>query len=141
MGVHEHDGFFLRLGLGFAYASASGERTLSSSNITTDAEIKGGGALFEFLVGGTPAPGLVIGGGLIGIALSDPDIELDRQNVDYDNATASLALIGPFINFYIDPMSGFYRRHSWVRSSAKGGRPASCCPQLLVEGASESPHG
>jgi hypothetical protein len=61
--VHNHDGFFLRGGLGLsAYRSH-----LPGVNEST----LGFGA--EVLLGGTPWPGVVVGGGFIGEGLSSPD--------------------------------------------------------------------
>jgi hypothetical protein len=52
-----HDGFYLRLSLGFGYqsvSSSSGDSKVSSS---------GAGLAGDLLIGGTPATGVVVGGG------------------------------------------------------------------------------
>jgi hypothetical protein len=44
--VHEHDGFYLRLGLGYAYLNASGK--LTESKPTEEVTIKGSGESLAF---------------------------------------------------------------------------------------------
>jgi hypothetical protein len=101
--ARNHDGFFFRMGLGVAYANAplklDGEDAGKAS---------GFGASVEFLFGGTPAPGLVIGGGLIGHSFPSPTLEDPDGNEDPDfDGTLNLSTVDLFVNFYPDPKSGF----------------------------------
>jgi hypothetical protein len=100
-GVHEHDGFYFRVGIGGGYASLDG------TVLDIDAKIKGGGASLELLFGGTPASGLVIGGGFVFQSLSKPTVELGGQEYDAKN-DLSFGLLGPFIDFYPDATGGFH---------------------------------
>jgi hypothetical protein len=103
-GHHLHDGFYLRLSLG-----ANGQRSTVESDRAnvSDLKVTGGGLSFDILVGGTPTPGLVIGGILAADAASKPTVKQDgvESNDDFDSA---LALIGPFIDGFFDPEGGFH---------------------------------
>jgi hypothetical protein len=100
-GVHEHDGFYFRGGIGGGYASMDG----SLGN--TDVTIKGGGLALELLFGGTPTPGLVIGGGFVFMSLNKPTVEINGQEFDSKN-NLSYGLIGVFVDVYPDPTGGFH---------------------------------
>lgn len=99
--MHEHDGFYFRVGIGGGYASLDG----SLGNF--DAKIKGGGPSLELLFGGTPAPGVVIGGGFAFQSLSKPTVEIDGQEFDAKN-NLSYGILGPFVDIYPDPTGGFH---------------------------------
>lgn len=100
-GTHSHDGFYLRLSIGAGAVKAK----FSGSDSTPDARGSGSGAMLDVLIGGTPASGLVVGGGY----------QFDMaQHADYDfgNATGSSAnvargVIGPFVEWYPDREGGF----------------------------------
>jgi hypothetical protein len=100
--AYNHDGFFFRMGIGLAYASApldvDGEEFGSA---------KGFGASVEFLFGGTPAPGIVIGGGVIGHNF--PDVTLEDEDGDEAPFDASLSFttFDIFLNLYPDAKQGF----------------------------------
>lgn len=90
------------------YLSAKGE--LTESTPTREITLKGGGAVFSIGIGGTLAPGLVLGGLFIGHGFVEPDVEIDDQGTTdtADNTTFSVSAVGLFVQYYIDPMSGFY---------------------------------
>jgi hypothetical protein len=106
--VHEHDGFYLRIALGYAHLNATG--TLTESTPTEEIKLSGGGAVFEVGIGGTLAPGLVLGGMLLGHGFVEPEVEVDGQAgaEEANDTTFSVSSFGPFIQYYVDPMSGFY---------------------------------
>ena len=105
-----HDGFFFRMGIGAAYGMATESYDLPSGipdSAVNEVTAKGAGLTLEFLFGGTPAPGLVIGGGLISYVFPGPNLEdEDGDEIDTD-VTATLSTIDLFVNFYPDPKSGF----------------------------------
>ena len=105
-GVHEHDGFYFRLGLGYAHLSLKGE--LTESTPKQEIDVTGGGANFSLWLGGTPAPGLVLGGAVIGHAFAEPKVELGGASGTAENTTVNVSVIGPFVQYYIDPKGGFY---------------------------------
>lgn len=99
---HRHEGFYLRLSGGLGYLGAS---------LDTDASVEydaSGSALqFELLVGGGPAPGLSIGGGV----LSGLQLFGDWESDDVPGSTSgdlTTMIIGPFADGYPDPNGGWH---------------------------------
>jgi hypothetical protein len=98
---HIHDGFFLHLsvGLGYFHDSAS---ELGSSFTVSGAALTG-----DIMLGGSPVPGLAIGGGVIWAAVPNPTYTAAGQSVT-GNSAMSLTTIGPFVEWYPDPRGGFH---------------------------------
>src|SRR6185312_13646838 len=67
---------------------------------------------FELAIGGTPAPGLVIGGGIFSSATgntSTSDLTVDGHGVGkLDYKSINFTLVGPFIDYYFNERSGFH---------------------------------
>jgi hypothetical protein len=112
-GAYTHDGFFLRFAIGYAYLSD----TIKVKDTDQEAKLKGSGINFDVLmIGGTPAPGLVIGGALIGNGFGSPKFEVAGTEGDYcesrttnsGDCSVTLSLIAPFVQWYFDPKQGFY---------------------------------
>lgn len=103
-GYHLHDTFYLRMSLGGGYASSRVESERSS---VADVRLAGGGACLDLLMGGTPTPGLVIGGGVFVEGGDKPRVESGGKSQDLDGS-ASLSLIGPFVDGFFDPSGGFH---------------------------------
>lgn len=101
---HLHDGFYLRLALGAGYASAGLD---AYSGASTDATVSGGGGAFDLMIGGSPAPGLAIGGGFLANSVISPGFSAAGQSHNLDRSMG-LVLVGPFIDGFIDPKNGFH---------------------------------
>jgi hypothetical protein len=94
-----HDGFFLSLSIGTGVlASASGEY----DGVTV--EVSSPLVATQFELGGTVAPGFVIGGGSYPLFLVSPEYSAPGLKATGD--LASLAQIGPFGRYYFDPTKG-----------------------------------
>jgi hypothetical protein len=105
-GVRMHDGFHFSIGVGAGYAIMSA--SLDPEPPTgTDISISGAGVAGQLLFGGTPAPGLVIGGGSQGGHFFSPKVEVDGTEVDSDG-DLSANLLGPYLQYYFTPNQGFY---------------------------------
>jgi hypothetical protein len=95
---HRHDGFYLRTagGLGRTSFAATGPSGRTDLHGSTDGML---------LVGGTPSPGLVIGGGVREISASGR-----FQGGRYDGAVAQAFewTLGPFVDWYPDPARGLH---------------------------------
>jgi hypothetical protein len=103
-GAFFHDGFFFRMGLGAAYGSA----TVDREGIDVEETDRGYGLNIELLFGGTPAPGVVIGGGLIGYSFPDVTREIDGEEIPNQlDIRAALSTLDFFVNIYPDPKMGF----------------------------------
>ncbi len=96
-GVRRHDGFYMRLGVGAA--ALAGE--------VGAVELGGAGLATEFALGGTVAPGLVVGGGSYPVFVPTTSYEFATgEKQDGDGTT--VALIGPFVDYYINPAGGLH---------------------------------
>ena len=105
-GAMTHDGFYLQLGIGLGYMSTSAEYMdieVTYSGITTPTQL---------LIGGSPVPGLVIGGGFITDYAFSPDVEIKSGGVTASGEATDVTLyvfgIGPFISFYPNPHEGLH---------------------------------
>jgi hypothetical protein len=102
---HFHDGFYLRLGVGLGYSRMSlrdaGDDSVESSTLA------GLAIPLELAMGGTPAPGLVIGIGSYGAGIPSPKAQNGDQALVTENSQV-FATIGPFIDYYFLPDRGFH---------------------------------
>jgi hypothetical protein len=103
--VHNHDGLYLRLGFGFGFMNTKGEIDLPNSS---ELSITGAGFTGEFMIGGTPTPGFVIGGGTSGFTVFDPKFEVDGEEVNTTADSVNLSMIGLFVDVYPDPKQGLH---------------------------------
>jgi hypothetical protein len=98
----QHEGFYVRVGGGIgSLLSANidqGPNEFSSGGVTLD---------FEALVGGSPASGLSIGGGVLGSLQLSGDWESDAITGS-QNADLTTLIIGPFADGYPHPRGGFH---------------------------------
>jgi hypothetical protein len=69
------------------------------------ARFTGGAITGELLFGGTPARGLVIGGGTNGATVIAPHLDVDGDSASPPDVLA-LSLVGPFLVYYPDPERG-----------------------------------
>jgi len=99
-GPYCHDGFYMRFGLGLAYASLWG------NGPNGNASVAGMGVAFSASFGGTVARGLVLGGalryadGVGGFTGSPPDAT--------GNAQGSFVQLGAFVDWYPVPDEGWH---------------------------------
>jgi hypothetical protein len=97
-GAHTHDGFYFRLGLGIGYFSGSLDTNPSTS-------ITGAHLALDLAFGGTPVPGLVIGGGIYG---SGGKSKWDSNGTSFDLDTTTFSTVGPFVDWYPNPKDGWH---------------------------------
>ena len=96
-----HDGFYVRMSFGFGSQSTTIDDGAPAPNFTaTDATL-----VFNGLVGGAPAPGVILGGSLALDSLPSTTFEADA---DRAKTGATLFSIGPFIDGYPNPRGGFH---------------------------------
>ncbi len=105
-GERAHDGFFARSepGLAFFWANVSG-----SSAPQRRTGIRGLGQSGALSLGGTPMPGLVVGG-TVWTARIDPVFVEGGKTVspDDDSVKVTQLRVGPFIDWYPQPKRGFH---------------------------------
>ena len=88
------------LGPAWMYAAASGESANGEDGAVTGFGIGG-----LATVGGTPAPGLVVGGGAMGAHIFAPEASVNGNDTSLD-ADAIALVVGPHIDYYPDPGEG-----------------------------------
>lgn len=111
-GERYHDGFYLRMAVGVGYFLGRARPADVSDQLADDLEvgISGVSIPVEFAIGGTPTPGLVIGGGAYGIHLPSGTYKAGHgdktlsESADYGSAS----LLAPFIDVYPNPRQGFH---------------------------------
>jgi hypothetical protein len=104
-GARLHDGFFLRLGLGLGFGNVSVDSE-EPGGVQHEGEIRGMGFGLEVLLGGTPASGLVLGGGFLGHSIPEPTFEIDGVEYDDYGIDFNLFVFPIFLNYYPNPRTG-----------------------------------
>lgn len=112
---HMHDGFFFRAGAGFGRAWGS---VTNDPSMYGDVEVSSWAIPVELALGGTVAPGVVIGGGSYGAYLPkvryvgdvrDPvDPQSEGANAMFYGEWAVVSSVGPFIAWYPNPARGLF---------------------------------
>ncbi len=99
---HMHDGFYARGSVGFGTLGVSFDDGDPSGD-----NLSGSGASlgFDLMFGGSPSPGIAIGGGLI--TQGAFSVNFERNGYDVDRSV-SMALIGPFIDGFPNANKGWH---------------------------------
>jgi hypothetical protein len=105
-GARTHDGFHLSLGAGAAYTTTAVSLDPEAAN-PADISVTGMGFAGHLLIGGTVAPGLVIGGGNMGFHVFSPQVSVDGTDSDTDSALAG-NLLGVYADYYFDNHGGLH---------------------------------
>jgi hypothetical protein len=105
-GQRLHDGFFFRAETGVVWLRAGVRGALAPPERTG---LRGIGQSTSISAGGTPWPGLVVGGSLWASRIDPSFIESGvRREPDDDSVKWTLARVGPFVSFYPRPDAGFH---------------------------------
>ena len=133
-----HDGFYLRAAAGFAVYD---ERL---STTTAGADIKGRtrgiSSLSELALGGTLAPGWVMGGGLYtaDLATASYHTVTGPPPAELDPELRTFALLGPFLDRYFDPRAGLHFQvalgFAWLSPRAFGDEATEQSEYLALGG-------
>lgn len=98
-----HDGFYMQLGTGLGYYSVSAEAGGIESGYS------GLTVPLSLMLGGSPIPGLAIGGGFMIDYAPSPGMTINGR--DYDpgiDVSQYIIGIGPFADYYLDPKGGLH---------------------------------
>jgi hypothetical protein len=100
---HVHDGFYLRGNLGVGSLSSSFDDAGPN-----DFDLDGSGFALglDLMIGGSPSPGVAIGGALISSVA--PSATFDRRGQELSDRRVGLGLIGPFVDGFFDPKKGWH---------------------------------
>jgi hypothetical protein len=107
-GVRFHDGFYFRLGLGGGALGANVEQ--NDTDDPTPVHVGGVAIPVELALGGTPAPGVVLGAGVYGVHLPAARYTVGRGDYveEGDADYGALSMVGPFIDVYVHPRLGIH---------------------------------
>ena len=110
-GSHTHDGFYLRMAIGPAYVFLNSDVTIGTASAS--GSVSGPGLAGELMLGGTVAPGLVVGGGSQGAVLpsgaSGTIKASDGTSSDLKTTETGVGnMIGPFADYYFKPQDGLH---------------------------------
>jgi len=97
------------MGLGLSSMLTKTENTLGASEPGGD--LSGSGGAIELLLGGTPARGFVIGGGLLGQSWARPAYAVGDRSTRLDDTELGLSFVALFAQLYFDAESG-----AWVQA-------------------------
>jgi hypothetical protein len=97
IGVHQHDGFYLRLAAGPGYAQ------LTEDIMGNDFELSGLGSCFRSQIGGPVAENLIIYGEFGGVLILNPDFKLAGQTFETSETRMSTSDFGPGLTYYFMP--------------------------------------
>ncbi len=101
---HYHDGFYLRTSLNFGFYG--GGVSVGDAQSPTEVEFDGSGLDASILIGGTPSPGLSVGGGIQAGSLLRPSFERDGEALGSRNV--GFLLIGPFVDGFPKANGGWH---------------------------------
>jgi hypothetical protein len=99
-----HDRFYLRLSLG---GGTMGTNADFQPNNGVDFETQGGSVALDLAIGGTPAPGFVIGGDFAFQEAFRPHFTVNFREGE-SNANTVFGLLGFFLDWFPDPRGGFH---------------------------------
>jgi hypothetical protein len=103
--IHKHDRFYLNYALGGGYTTGRVEATPEPADAGVS-RVTGGAVASHLLIGGTPAPGLVVGGGTVGTVL--PKASLKRDGEKMFSEVLNLGSLGVFVTYYPNPRQGLH---------------------------------
>ena len=99
-GVHEHDGFMLRLAIGGGYGQSS------TTVLNESWAISGPGSLFSLALGGRVTDSLIIHGEMYGATLFSPKFKIGGQTFEAIGDTSlTMAGLGPGVTYYFMPIN------------------------------------
>jgi hypothetical protein len=110
-GVHQHDGFYLRLAGGFGYAQ------LTEEVMNLDIELSGFGGSSRIQIGGTVSENLILYGELGGVVVYNPDLKFAGETFDTDDTQMIVSDFGGGLTYYFMP-TNIYLAFSALLSQA-----------------------
>jgi hypothetical protein len=117
-GVHLHDGFYLRLGMGFGSYSEA----IRQEDADKQTTVSGIASVSEFALGGAVRPGLVFGGGVwtSTILASARTIRGNPPPGEVIDGRGDFQLVGPFFDYYPDPRGGLHMQGAIGIANVRG---------------------
>lgn len=124
-GAQVHDGFYLRLATGLgAYTEQANSETHEYYEGRMRASTRGFAVANEFAMGGTPLPGLVIGGGVYTTEVFTSSVTVNKPRIerpgDMSLESRDLSIVGVFVDRYFVSSLGVHAQAALGISSQLG---------------------
>ena len=103
IGVHQHDGFYLRLAGGLGYA-----QLVENDVMGSDLKFSGVAGASRFQIGGTVSANLIIFGEFGGIIQTDPTMEWVGESGSTSNVSVSVYDARGGITYYLMPSNVYF---------------------------------
>lgn len=100
---HMHDGFYLRANVGYGLTFGGFD---DSGTQNADVDVSGSGLGIDLLVGGTPSPGFVVGGGVVSNFNFLSEFESDDG--DTQDADMQSTIVGVFVDGFPQATGGWH---------------------------------
>jgi hypothetical protein len=127
-GAERHDGFMLRLTLGFGGASMK-EKLDASVLSATSMEISGFSGTFSFDIGAALTDGLVLHARLSDFVMTSPSVKVNGMTLgSANNSTFGAILFGPALTYYFMPINLYLTAAvggSWLNVQNRNGDSAT----------------
>jgi hypothetical protein len=105
-GVHEHDGFYLRLATGFGGYN----ETITAEDADESTTVSGMSNVSELAIGGALRPGVILGGGVWTSSVMSSDRHVRGMDPPDEvlGGSGNFTLVGPFVDWYFDARRGLH---------------------------------
>ena len=103
VGVHQHDGFYLRLAGGVGYA-----QLVENDVMGSDLKLSGVAGTSRFQIGGTVSDNLIIYGEFGGVLQSEPTMEWVGESGSTSDVKVSVYDVGGGITYYLMPSNVYF---------------------------------
>jgi hypothetical protein len=103
IGVHQHDGFYLRLAGGVGYA-----QLVENDVMGSDLKLSGVSGASRFQIGGTVSDNLIIYGEFGGVIQQEPTMEWMGESGSTSNVSVSVYDVGGGITYYLMPSNVYF---------------------------------
>jgi hypothetical protein len=103
--AYRHDGFYMRVSAGIGGVWTKLET--SAVDVPSSFDINGPALGFDLMLGGSPVPGLVVGGGFLFDQSPSPQVTSGDLSGTLD-ANLNFMVLGPFFDVFFDPKAGFH---------------------------------
>jgi hypothetical protein len=117
--AHLHDGFYLRIAMGFGGYSESIDEDGSDASTS----VRGIASASELALGGAIRPGLILGGGFWTSSVLSSERTLIDGSTPPDEVIAgsgNFTLVGPFVDWYFDARRGLHLQGALGFATVRG---------------------
>jgi len=101
-GAHKHEGFFLRLNVGFGAGGARYRERVDGTQVS-NVKTRGLEGAFELSIGGAVIENLIVHGSVMFVSMSSHKTVDGVEDSSYDELSTSMYLVGGGVTYYLMP--------------------------------------